>query len=227
MTQTGTVLGTSRLHRAGAGAGPARRRAHRHLLARRRPLRAADERGAVPRRELRRGRDAAHQRAAARRFATGAPTCRRASTRRCSARWRRTRTTASRRWPTSAASSRRASPRLAGSRRGDRAGAPAAPRAGRDGAASRRGRLLAVLAALIAIGAVLAVLVLDRGTSVFSGRRLVGGRRRWRPLHLSRDPRLRPVRRRPARTTRSRERDRRQRVDLLVDRALPRDVRRA
>ena len=36
------------------------------------------------------------------------------SKRRCSGRWRRTRTTASRRWPTSAASSKRASPRLQG-----------------------------------------------------------------------------------------------------------------
>ena len=37
-----------RLHRARAGAGPARRRALRHLLARRRALRAADDQGAVP-----------------------------------------------------------------------------------------------------------------------------------------------------------------------------------
>ena len=54
-----------RLHLARAGPGAARRRAHRHLLARDRPLRAAHGRGAVHRRELRRGRDAAHQRAAA------------------------------------------------------------------------------------------------------------------------------------------------------------------
>ena len=79
MTQTGTVLGTSRLHRAGAGAGPARRRAHRRLLARRRALRAAHRRGAVPRRELRRRRDAAHQRAAAVGPRPSGPTCRRGS----------------------------------------------------------------------------------------------------------------------------------------------------
>ena len=79
MTQTGTVLGTSRLHRARAGPGPARRRAHRHLLARRRPLRAAHERGSLSRRELRRRRDAAHQRAAAvrPRAPPGRPTSRR------------------------------------------------------------------------------------------------------------------------------------------------------
>ena len=65
MTQTGHRPRHVRLHRARAGAGPARRRAHRRLLARRRPLRAAHGRGAVPRRELRRRRDAPHQRAAA------------------------------------------------------------------------------------------------------------------------------------------------------------------
>ena len=62
MTQTGTVLGTSDYIAPGAGAGPAGRRAHRRLLARRRPLRAAHRRAAVHRRQLRRGRDAAHQR---------------------------------------------------------------------------------------------------------------------------------------------------------------------
>ena len=53
------------LHRARAGAGAARRRALRRLLARGRAVRAADDQGAVPGRELRRGRDAPHQRATA------------------------------------------------------------------------------------------------------------------------------------------------------------------
>ena len=67
LTQTGHRDGHERLHRARAGARLARRRAERHLLARRGALRAADRRGAVPGRQLRRGRDAAHQRAAAER----------------------------------------------------------------------------------------------------------------------------------------------------------------
>jgi serine/threonine protein kinase len=50
------------LHRPGAGAGPARRRAHGRLLARDRALRAAHRRAAVLRRQLRRRRDEAHQR---------------------------------------------------------------------------------------------------------------------------------------------------------------------
>ena len=74
VTQTGTVLGTSDYIAPEQAQRPAGRRADRRLLARRRALRAADGRGAVHGRQLRRRRDAAHQRAAARACASGAPT---------------------------------------------------------------------------------------------------------------------------------------------------------
>ena len=79
MTQTGHRARHVRLHRARAGAGPARRRAHGRLLARRRPLRAADRaRCRSPARTSSRSRCGTSTRRR-RRFATSGPTCRRAS----------------------------------------------------------------------------------------------------------------------------------------------------
>ncbi len=122
-----------RLHRARAGAGAAGRRADRRLLARRRSLRVADERGAVPGRELRRPSRCVTSTSRRRRFATGAPMSRRGSRRRCSVRWRRMRPTGSRRWPTSAESSRRASPRSRAPRRCAAGRRPERPRPRRRG----------------------------------------------------------------------------------------------
>ena len=121
-------------------------------------------------RQLRRGRDAAHQRAGAVRARATGPTCRSASTRRCGARWRSTRRTGSSRWTPSSRSCRRVSRELGPGRRGrpddDRA-EPGAPRGGRSGSCGRGagaggGRSCCCWSLLAAVAAVVAALAADR-----------------------------------------------------------------
>ena len=202
VTQTGHGARHLRLHRARAGAGPAGRRAHRRLLARRRALRAARPascRSRATTSSRSRCSTSTRPRRACRR---GGPTCRRGSTTRSRTRSRRSPTPGSRDGRLPPRARRRASPRCRPASRSRRRRTTARPRSccrpAAEAAAPARGVARPLL--LLLLG--LALLARRRRGSASTtlaragrrparrrrrrrrrrpGRRLAPGRRRVRP----------------------------------------------